>query len=88
MVMVVLGLISSPKKLLTVCIAMYELYGSQDQLALEEGQDVESPYYQPLLSCIGGTLSRRSIPILNQTRWPARMMPRSNLLSIHGVFAE
>jgi len=77
------------KKLLTVCIAMYELYGSQDQLALEEGKDVESPYYQPLLSCIGGTLSRRSIPILNQlTRWPARMMPRSNLLSIHGVFAE
>jgi hypothetical protein len=36
-VMVVLGLISSPKKLLTVCIAMYELYGSQVQLTLERG---------------------------------------------------
>lgn len=53
-----------------------------------KGQDVESPYYQPLLSCIGGTHSRRWIPILNQTRWPARMMPRSNLLSIHGFRTE
>ncbi|KAH9321048.1 hypothetical protein KI387_015687, partial [Taxus chinensis] len=53
-----------------------------------KGQDVESPYYQPLFSCIGGTLSRRWMPIQNQSSWPTRMTPSSNLLAIHGIQTE
>lgn len=33
------------KKLLTVCIAMYELYGSQVQLALEEGSPCNACFF-------------------------------------------
>lgn len=57
-----------------------------------KGQDVESPYYRPLKLCVGGTRSRRWIPIEKRTTWPSRAQPNSTELRIHGVpsddFAE
>nr|GMD88829.1 probable pectin methyltransferase QUA2 [Ipomoea batatas] len=37
-----------------------------------KGHDIESPYYRPLEPCIGGTQSRRWIPIEKRTKWPSR----------------
>ncbi|KAF9608276.1 hypothetical protein IFM89_008561 [Coptis chinensis] len=53
-----------------------------------KGRDVESPYYLPLESCIGGTRSRRWIPIEQRTTWPSRLKPNSTELEIHGVLPE
>ncbi|XP_057490295.1 probable pectin methyltransferase QUA2 [Actinidia eriantha] len=53
-----------------------------------KGHDVESPYYRPLESCIGGTQSRRWIPIEGRPTWPSRANPNSNELAIYGVSPE
>ncbi|KAF5181852.1 S-adenosyl-l-methionine-dependent methyltransferases superfamily protein [Thalictrum thalictroides] len=53
-----------------------------------KGNDVESPYYRPLKLCIGGTRSRRWIPIEERATWPSRDKPNSTELGIHGVHAE
>ncbi|KAM0005284.1 putative S-adenosyl-L-methionine-dependent methyltransferase [Helianthus debilis subsp. tardiflorus] len=49
------------------------------------GHDVESPYYHPLEACIGGTHSRRWIPIDERPKWPARATLSSKELAVHGV---
>ncbi|GFZ10064.1 S-adenosyl-L-methionine-dependent methyltransferases superfamily protein [Actinidia rufa] len=53
-----------------------------------KGHDVESPYYRPLESCIGGTQSRRWIPIEGRPTWPSRAKPNSKGLAIYGVSPE
>ncbi|KAF8411443.1 hypothetical protein HHK36_003993 [Tetracentron sinense] len=57
-----------------------------------KGHDVESPYYRPLQFCLGGTQSRRWIPIEERTTWPSRTKLNSTELGIYGVhsgdFAE
>ncbi|OUZ99630.1 putative S-adenosyl-L-methionine-dependent methyltransferase [Macleaya cordata] len=53
-----------------------------------KGHDIESPYYLPLQPCIGGTQSRRWIPIEERTTWPSRAKLTSTELNIHGVHSE
>ncbi|XP_077212952.1 putative pectin methyltransferase QUA2 [Tasmannia lanceolata] len=53
-----------------------------------KGHDVESPYYRPLELCIGGTQSRRWIPIEERTTWPSRAKLNSTELDIYGVHSE
>ncbi|KAK1301986.1 putative pectin methyltransferase QUA2 [Acorus calamus] len=53
-----------------------------------KGQDVESPYYQSLGFCIGGTRSRRWIPIEKRAHWPARAKLSMTDLDIYGVHTE
>lgn len=53
-----------------------------------KGQDVESPYYRPLQSCIAGTRSRRWIPIEQRTTWPARANLNSTEVASYGVHPE
>ncbi|KAK9167008.1 hypothetical protein Scep_002199 [Stephania cephalantha] len=53
-----------------------------------QGHDIESPHYRPLEPCIGGTRSRRWIPIEQMTSWPARATLDSTELKIHGVQSE
>ncbi|XP_076933220.1 putative pectin methyltransferase QUA2, partial [Bidens hawaiensis] len=52
------------------------------------GRDVESPYYHPLEACIGGTHSRRWIPIEKRPKWPSRATLSSNELAVHGVLYD
>lgn len=52
------------------------------------GQDIESPYYLTLKLCIGGTQSRRWIPIEERTVWPSRANLNSTELEIYGVQSE
>ncbi|KAL6962747.1 putative pectin methyltransferase qua2 [Sarracenia purpurea var. burkii] len=53
-----------------------------------KGHDVESPYYRPLQSCIGGTQSRRWISIEERPTWPSRATLNSSELAIYGVSPE
>ncbi|CAK9154272.1 unnamed protein product [Ilex paraguariensis] len=53
-----------------------------------KGNDVESPYYRPLQVCIGGTESRRWIPIEERATWPSRAKPNSKELAIYGLNSE
>uniref|UniRef100_A0A1J3EDY1 Methyltransferase n=1 Tax=Noccaea caerulescens TaxID=107243 RepID=A0A1J3EDY1_NOCCA len=53
-----------------------------------KGHDVESPYYRPLQMCIGGTRSRRWIPIEGRTRWPGRSNMNKTELSLYGLHPE
>ncbi|XP_076907821.1 putative pectin methyltransferase QUA2 [Bidens hawaiensis] len=57
-------------------------------LICKEGRDVESPYYHPLEACIGGTRSRRWIPIEERARWPSRATLSSKELAVHGVLSD
>ncbi|CAN0889933.1 Probable pectin methyltransferase QUA2 [Linum grandiflorum] len=50
--------------------------------------DVESPYYQPLQACIGGTRSSRWIPIEERPTWPSRSHLSQNELALHGTNSE
>ncbi|KAI8013633.1 putative pectin methyltransferase QUA2 [Camellia lanceoleosa] len=50
-----------------------------------KGHDVESPYYRPLQSCIGGTHSRRWAPIEERPTWPSRAKLNSSELAIYGL---
>ncbi|PON50355.1 putative pectin methyltransferase QUA [Trema orientale] len=50
--------------------------------------DVESPYYRPLQACIGGTQSRRWIPIQERSVWPSRAKLNKNELAIYGLHPE
>ncbi|KAI7727626.1 hypothetical protein M8C21_003417 [Ambrosia artemisiifolia] len=52
------------------------------------GHDVESPYYHPLEACIGGTHSRRWIPIEKRPKWPSRATLSSKELAVHGVLFD
>ncbi|XXG70715.1 hypothetical protein AAC387_Pa07g0131 [Persea americana] len=53
-----------------------------------KGHDIESPYYRLLELCIGGTQSRRWIPIEERTVWPSRANLNSTELEIYGVHSE
>ncbi|XAR48549.1 Sarcosine/dimethylglycine N-methyltransferase [Bertholletia excelsa] len=53
-----------------------------------KGYDIESPYYQPLKSCIGGTHSRRWVPIEERPAWSSRANIKLNDLAIYGVHPE
>jgi hypothetical protein len=53
-----------------------------------KGRDVESPYYNPLQSCIGGTHSRRWNPIQERPTWPSRANSNSKELGIYGLHSE
>ncbi|ESQ27291.1 hypothetical protein EUTSA_v10018220mg [Eutrema salsugineum] len=53
-----------------------------------KGHDVETPYYRPLQMCIGGTRSRRWIPIEGRTRWPSRSNMNKTELSLYGIHPE
>ncbi|KAM7520774.1 hypothetical protein LguiB_019736 [Lonicera macranthoides] len=53
-----------------------------------KGRDVESPYYHPLQACIGGTQSRRWIPIEERAPWPSRANLNSKELGIYGLHSE
>ncbi|XP_068642848.1 probable pectin methyltransferase QUA2 [Aristolochia californica] len=53
-----------------------------------KGHDVESPYYQPLELCIGGTDSPRWIPIEQRKIWPSQARLNSTELNILGVHPE
>ncbi|KAK1431284.1 hypothetical protein QVD17_07740 [Tagetes erecta] len=57
-------------------------------LICKEGHDVESPYYHPLEACIGGTRSRRWIPIEERANWPSRATLSSKELAVHGVLPD
>ncbi|KAI7744476.1 hypothetical protein M8C21_004993 [Ambrosia artemisiifolia] len=57
-------------------------------LICKEGHDVESPYYHPLEACIGGTRSRRWIPIEERDTWPSRATLSSKELAVHGVLPD
>ncbi|KAK6130735.1 hypothetical protein DH2020_035523 [Rehmannia glutinosa] len=50
-----------------------------------KGHDNESPYYRPLPSCIGGTQSRRWVPIEERRKWPSQAKLNSAELEIHGI---
>ncbi|KAL6176927.1 hypothetical protein ACLB2K_053559 [Fragaria x ananassa] len=53
-----------------------------------KGHDIESPYYRPLQACIGGTQSRRWIPIEQRTTWPSKVNMNKNELSLYGLHQE
>ncbi|XP_012450019.1 probable pectin methyltransferase QUA2 isoform X1 [Gossypium raimondii] len=53
-----------------------------------KGQDVESPYYRPLQNCIGGTHSRRWLPIEERPIWPSRSNLNKNELALYGLHSE
>ncbi|KAM7514562.1 hypothetical protein LguiA_004145 [Lonicera macranthoides] len=53
-----------------------------------KGQDIEFPYYQPLHACIGGTRSRRWVPIEDRAIWPSRANLNSTELEIYGLHSE
>ncbi|XP_047329598.1 probable pectin methyltransferase QUA2 [Impatiens glandulifera] len=53
-----------------------------------KSQDIETPYYRPLQSCIGGTQTRRWISIEERPSWPSRSKMNSSLLSIYGLHSE
>ncbi|CAH8390579.1 unnamed protein product [Eruca vesicaria subsp. sativa] len=53
-----------------------------------KGHEVESPYYRPLQMCLGGTRSRRWIPIEARTRWPSRSNMNKTELSLFGLHPE
>ncbi|GER40268.1 S-adenosyl-L-methionine-dependentmethyltransferases superfamily protein [Striga asiatica] len=53
-----------------------------------KGHDIETPYYRPLQSCVGGTQSRRWIPIEERRKWPSQAKMSSAELEIHGLHSE
>ncbi|KAL0322899.1 UNVERIFIED_CONTAM: putative pectin methyltransferase QUA2 [Sesamum angustifolium] len=53
-----------------------------------KGHDIESPYYRPLQSCIGGTQSHRWVPIEERRKWPSLAKLNSAELAIHGLHSE
>ncbi|KAG8369206.1 hypothetical protein BUALT_Bualt15G0127000 [Buddleja alternifolia] len=53
-----------------------------------KSHDIESPYYRPLQTCIGGTQSRRWVPIEDRRKWPSQAKLNSAELGIHGLHLE
>ncbi|KAL6573278.1 putative pectin methyltransferase qua2 [Orobanche hederae] len=53
-----------------------------------KAHDNETPYYRSLQSCIGGTQSRRWIPIEERIKWPSQAKLNSAELVIHGMLSE
>ncbi|XP_074263047.1 putative pectin methyltransferase QUA2 [Silene latifolia] len=53
-----------------------------------KGQDIESPYYRPLQTCIAGTHSRRWLPIEERSTWPSRANLNQKELRPHGLHAD
>lgn len=53
-----------------------------------KGHDIESPYYRPLEPCVGGTQSRRWIPIEKRSKWPSRATLTATELKIYGLQSE
>lgn len=49
-----------------------------------EGQDMESPFYRPIQSCIGGTHSKRWIPLEARKAWPFRANLNASELKLYG----
>ncbi|XP_077214531.1 putative methyltransferase PMT5 isoform X2 [Tasmannia lanceolata] len=46
----------------------------------------EDSYYQPLLSCISGTASKRWVPVQNRSHWPAYYQMSAHELAVHGKY--
>lgn len=65
----------------TVCVGRKP--GSGPSLCAKS-HDVESPYYRPLQACIGGTQSRRWVPIEERSSWPSRANLNKNQLAVYG----
>ncbi|GER55657.1 S-adenosyl-L-methionine-dependentmethyltransferases superfamily protein [Striga asiatica] len=53
-----------------------------------KGHDIETPYYRPLPACIGGTQSRRWVPIEERRKWPSLAKLSSAELEIYGLQSE
>ncbi|XP_059459820.1 probable pectin methyltransferase QUA2 [Corylus avellana] len=53
-----------------------------------KSHDIESPYYRSLQSCIGGTQSRRWIPIEEGKTWPSRATLNKSELAYYGLHPE
>ncbi|GAB2271264.1 Probable pectin methyltransferase qua2 [Dionaea muscipula] len=53
-----------------------------------KGNDAESGYYRTLQNCIGGTRSRRWIPIEDRPTWPSRAKLNAKELQLHGLHSE
>ncbi|KAG6438152.1 hypothetical protein SASPL_103089 [Salvia splendens] len=53
-----------------------------------KGHDIETPYYRPLPSCIGGTQNRRWLPIEERRKWPSQAALTSAELGRYGYSAE
>ncbi|KAG5543984.1 hypothetical protein RHGRI_016661 [Rhododendron griersonianum] len=70
-----------------MCFYISRNSGSKPSLC-SKAHDVETPYYRPLQSCIGGTQSRRWIPIEKRPTWPSRSKLNSDELAIYGVSPE
>lgn len=49
-----------------------------------KGHDIETPYYRTLPSCIGGTQSRRWLPIEERRKWPSQASLSSAELERYG----
>lgn len=49
-----------------------------------KGKDMETPFYRPLQSCIGGTRSKRWIPIETRKAWPSRANLNATELKLYG----
>ncbi|KAL8514021.1 hypothetical protein ACS0TY_013222 [Phlomoides rotata] len=50
--------------------------------------EIEAPYYKSLPTCIGGTHSRRWVPIEERRKWPSQATLSSAELVIHGLGTE
>lgn len=70
---------------ITTCFLLFRKPGSGPSLC-SKSRDVESPYYRPLQACIGGTQSRRWIPIQERSVWPSRAQPTKSELAIYGNY--
>ncbi|XP_021743549.1 probable pectin methyltransferase QUA2 [Chenopodium quinoa] len=53
-----------------------------------KGQDIQSPYYRPLQTCIGGAHSSRWLPIEEKLTWPSRAKMNEKELQPHGLHPE
>lgn len=53
-----------------------------------KGQEMESLFYRPLQSCIGGTQSKRWIPIEARKAWPSRANLNATELKLYGNFPD
>ncbi|KAE8729359.1 putative pectin methyltransferase QUA2 [Hibiscus syriacus] len=51
-------------------------------------QGIESPYYRPLQNCIGGTHSRRWLPIEERPTWPSRSKLNKNEQGLYAIISE
>lgn len=63
----------------------HSFYRKSGPAVCDRSRDIESPYYQPLNPCIGGTRSQRWIPIEYRTPWPYQTKLNFTELDRHGM---